>query len=30
MTENKIYKTQVKQYANQIMNLYNILKQKIR
>ena len=28
MTENKIYKTQVKQYANQIMNLYNILKQK--
>ena len=28
MNENKIYKTQVKQYANQIMNLYNILKQK--
>ena len=28
MSENKIYKTQVKQYANQILNLYNILKQK--
>ena len=28
MNENKIYKTQVKQYAHQIMNLYNILKQK--
>ena len=26
--ENKIYKTQIKQYANQIVNLYNILKQK--
>ena len=26
--ENKIYKTQIKQYANQIINLYNILKQK--
>ena len=28
MNENKIYKTQVKQYAHQIMNLYNIIKQK--
>ena len=28
MSENKIYKTQIKQYANQILNLYNILKQK--
>ena len=28
INENKIYKTQVKQYAHQIMNLYNILKQK--
>ena len=27
MSENKKYKTQVKQYANQILNLYNILKQ---
>ena len=28
MNENKIYKTQIKQYAHQIMNLYNILRQK--
>ena len=28
VNENKIYKTQIKQYAHQIMNLYNILKQK--
>ena len=28
LNENKIYKTQIKQYAHQIMNLYNILKQK--
>ena len=28
MSENKLYKTQVKQYAHQIMNLYNILRQK--
>ena len=28
MSENKIYKTQIQQYAQQISNLYNILKQK--
>ena len=28
MDENKIFKTQIKQYAHQIINLYNILKQK--
>ena len=28
MSENKIYKTQIQQYAQQITNLYNILKQK--
>ena len=28
MAENKIYKTQIQQYAQQISNLYNILKQK--
>ena len=28
MNENKIYKTQIHQYAQQITNLYNILKQK--
>ena len=28
LSENKIYKTQIQQYAQQISNLYNILKQK--